>query len=314
MTQSSGMGKTKLMKKYKEIFNQVEGQVALMLLCATEDTVLPQDFDEHFDKTLDANQGQATKQGDKAKIRDQSATRLDSLIAKQDERRILLLVDEAHLLVQGDAGLYVVMRWWLRRTRDKHVVAVFAGTLLAHANYQILKSPLGGTRDPDRAYVNYKKSNDDDKNNPDTDKKLYGPFFILTTMAIDHVRARVDSFKDELYDIRRCGYFGRPLFAAMLKEDDKGNRALSLSQSDDESQGFRNDSLCAITKRILLSRTSDWENNHLATASVLATRVQMGIASNSFVEESTACGYGNLVQYRATGLKEGEAEFGVALA
>lgn len=41
-----------------------------------------------------------------------------------------------------------------------------------------------------------------------------------TTVAMEHVRTaegqRRDEYTDELHDIRKCGLFGRPLFAAML--------------------------------------------------------------------------------------------------
>jgi hypothetical protein len=55
-------------------------------------------------------------------------------------KKIVLLIDEAHILVMAESKgiLYDALHWWLRETRSDglRLVAVFAGTRLALANYQ----------------------------------------------------------------------------------------------------------------------------------------------------------------------------------
>jgi len=124
----------------------------------------------------------------------------------------VLLFDEAHGLVKiEEGGFYVSIRWWLRQKRVKHVVAIFAGTLLSLTNYQRLNPALGWSRDVTRKYVNF---NQEEGRNEDT-KIVYEPFYTFTTIAMEHVRFTENGrnvYIDELRDMSKCGYYGRPLF------------------------------------------------------------------------------------------------------
>ena len=117
-------------------------------------------------------------------------------------------------------------------------------------------------------------------------------------------------YEDALHDFRHCGKFGRPLFAVML-QDRESESSLSLEeQSWFVNHSVSSDRLFSITLRVLLSKKQWWQDS-LAKASVLATRVQMGLASYDFVLESTSKGYGNLVQFRSP-TKTHDPGFGTA--
>ena len=229
---------------------------------------------------------------------------LDSLIHSsimESKSKVLLLVDEAQLLTQKDPVLYASMRWWLRQVRSTpQIVAVFAGTLMSLANYvyQVLGPTVGWSRDPSVEYTNF-NTRDTEALANDRKLRLYEPFFTLTTMAMEHpcFDAPGTRYEDALHDIRRCGKFGRPLFAVML-HDRESESSLSLEDSCFVNHSVSSDRLYSITLRVLLSKTQWWQDS-LAKASVLATRVQMGLASYDFVLESTSKGYGNLVQFRS---------------
>ena len=330
--QSSGMGKTKLMKQYKKVMNYKNPsdiRVVLLLCVHGEDKRQPADYKNHFDHLLHVPMLAPPSEDGKMKPeRDKLIQRLNEILIPpemMDEKnpktkKIVLLIDEAHILVmESKGGFYVTLRWWLRQKRsdDLKIVAVFAGTLLSLANYQRIAPGLGWTRDPVTQYHNYNASN------PSDDKKqLYDPFYTFTTMAMEHVRFEEntwDTYLDELHDIRKCGYFGRPLFAAMLKADknNNGQRALVLLERDvscDMENGkgrIINAQLHSIMARVLLSNQVGWRESNDSVASVLATRVQLGIASYEFVAKATSKGYGNLVHFCGED-NSGNRSFGTA--
>ena len=117
MIQSSGMGKTKLMKKYKTRFSKIHNFTALMLLCTEGTDDVPANFLDHFDSILDVNE------------RKNIIQQLGSLIPHStvaSTSKVLLLVDQAQLLTRKDPDFYVAMRWWLRQFRSTlQIVAVF---------------------------------------------------------------------------------------------------------------------------------------------------------------------------------------------
>eukprot|EP00549_Striatella_unipunctata_P004026 CAMPEP_0118679020 /NCGR_PEP_ID=MMETSP0800-20121206/3549_1 /TAXON_ID=210618 ORGANISM="Striatella unipunctata, Strain CCMP2910" /NCGR_SAMPLE_ID=MMETSP0800 /ASSEMBLY_ACC=CAM_ASM_000638 /LENGTH=485 /DNA_ID=CAMNT_0006574955 /DNA_START=460 /DNA_END=1917 /DNA_ORIENTATION=+ len=138
-------------------------------------------------------------------------------------------------------------------------------------------------------------------------------------MGFQHLRKPIPSSQDakgdELYDIAKCGRFGRPLFAAMLQPDQDCKRMLELtSDAAKETEGkFKicNVPLRSILGRILLS-SEDYSKDKNAVASVLATRVQLGIASFDFITKSTAKGYAMLVDFRGGEHKQHPDAFGIA--
>ena len=125
---------------------------------------------------------------------------------------------------------------------------------------------------------------------------------------MEHVRVTEsdrDPYSDGLYDIRKCGYFGRPLFLAMLEPDSEQIRDLMLSNEDvaivNQRSLIKNTRLYNMLVRVLLSPSGEWTENDDSIASVLATRVQLGIASYDFVSKAISKGYGNLVHFREEG-------------
>mmetsp|Transcript_12456 Transcript_12456/g.17877 ORF Transcript_12456/g.17877 Transcript_12456/m.17877 type:complete len:848 (-) Transcript_12456:138-2681(-) len=317
IVQSSGMGKTKLMKQYKEQMQKEKGSSidVVLLLCAHEGKALPDDYEDHFDGSLcvpkiegrSADGDENTKKRMQENARNKVSQDLNAILSETSSNSVVLLFDEAHVLVESEeGGIYVSIRWWLRQKRTKHVVAVFAGTLLSLTNYQRVKAALGWTRDVIPNYVNYNK--EESGSGSEANKMLYEPFYTFTTIAMEHLRVTENEqkeFSDELRDIRKCGYYGRPLFLAMLKPDKKGNIELKLLEEDvviSHGRGqIKNIRLYNILTRMLLSPSGEWAENDDSTASVLATRVQLGIASYDFVTKATSKGYANLVHFRGEG-------------
>ena len=171
MIQSSGMGKTKLMKEYKTRFSHIHNCTALLLLCTEGTNNVPANILHHFDGILDVKSSEK---------RENILQQLDSLIPNsimKSKSKVLLLVDEAQLLTQKDPGLYDAVRWWLRQVRSTpQIVAVFAaGTLMSLANYQISGPPLGSSRDPDVEYTNF-NTRDTEALANDRKLRLYEPF------------------------------------------------------------------------------------------------------------------------------------------
>ena len=306
--QSSGMGKTKLMKQYKA--TEDNGTTVFMILCypANGHSALPTDWNSHFDFTLQIP-SKTVVDSEKPGARDQVICQLNDIERECKTENLVLLIDEAHLLVGVDPGYYVSVRWWLRQKRQHtKVVACFSGTLLSLANYQRVSPSLGWTRDAKATYVNYEESKPSHQSdeNPDARKKVFEPFYTFTTVAMHHQNKDClhDTLvEDELFDIRKCGYFGRPLFAALLKSG--GELTLSsenVFQGDGKGK-MKNDKLHSILSRMLLSERLG--ESDAAAASILATRVQLGIASYDFADHATAKGYANLVHFSERGKSPG---------
>ena len=317
--QSRGMGKTKLMKQYKQVMNKDNPDIrVVLLLCVLGDTRPPADHKKHFDALLRVPKSARRNEygeiiGPKSDMLKRSLHEIVWPPEKKDEKypkteKVVLLIDEAHLLVtEGMEEFYASLHWWLRRIQygNLKIVAVFAGAQLSLANYQRYGPSIGFSRDPQPQYHNY-----DDDNPPDEmKKKLYDPFYTFTTMAMEHVRFQEntwDKHHDELYDIRTCGYFGRPLFAAMLKADKSNNdhRELELLETDvscDMANGkghIVNAHLYNIMARVLLSNPEGWKKSENSLASVLASRVELDIVSYEFVAKAISEGYGYLVHLR----------------
>ena len=64
--------------------------------------------------------------------------------------------------------------------------------------------------------------------------------------------------------------------------------------------------------RVLLSCATTWKESQQSVASVLATRVQLGVASYRFAMEATSKGYANLVHFRGGGDTSNDRSFGAA--
>ena len=200
------------------------------------------------------------------------------------------------LLSEKAAGPYHTVLWWLRQNRSEEFqyVGVFAGTLLGLCKFQVVKESSQHSRDPEVSYKNY---NDAQK---DTEKQLqlYDPFYSLTTISLAHSRKKKDNTIDALQDIRKYGWNGRPLFAAMLQGQDNNLPALTLSDKNVCNGVIHNPTMYNILLRVLLSPNPNrWASSDYSIASVLGTRVQLGLANYDFVNNATSLGYAMLVRY-----------------
>lgn len=185
---------------------------------------------------------------------------------------------------------------------SKSYVGGFAGTLLGLSEFQVVNAPSGCSRDAEQSYKNYNppkvadplgaEDNDNDKN-----LFLYDPFYSLTTISIARSPKIKDDVHDELMDIRKYGYNGRPLFAAMLRSQGSAAAPELTLAKNDIGDGITNPTMYNILRRVLLSPKEEWTTTDNSIASVLATRVQLGLANYDFVNKSTSSGYAMLVRY-----------------
>ena len=177
-------------------------------------------------------------------------------------------------------------------------MGVFAGTLLGLSKFQVVHASSGFSRDSTPTYKNYDQSTE-------ANKLLYDPFYSLTTISVARSHKMQDEFVDDLKDIRKCVCNGRPLFAAMLRRQGSAPAPL-LTLFDKNIDGvsgsvvITNPTIYNILRRILLSPPSeepDWTINDDSIASVLGTRVQLGLVNYDFINKATSKGYAMLVRY-----------------
>jgi hypothetical protein len=287
------MGKTKLIQEYA---HRQKGNVECMrILCMKSIQEDPPDFEKHYDNKLILGENAVLKETDVNAIRRQLSVFENT--CKKD--KVVFFFDEAQMLCsnQSNAAYHTVL-WWLRQDRDEHYVGVFVGTLLGLSSYQVLGDPSGFSRDGQKSYKNYNSQSGEGV----TEEKLllYDPFYTLTTISL----ARCDNKKDddvvdELKDIRKHGWNGRPLFAAMLRRQTPGlPPALTLSDENVSDGVIHNPTMYNILLRVLLSpNPTNWSSNDDSIASVLGTRVQLGLANYDFVNSAISRGYAMLVRY-----------------
>ena len=277
LVQSSGMGKTKLFKEFRDRYGQHEGQHCKTILCL--DAHLSQEKQKQFfDHYL-------VKVTDNDDIVDAVFARMDSIIRGLSDK-VVLLFDEAQGLmegvdIQGKGSLvFRAIRWWLRKQRNVHVVAVFAGTTAKLSNFFPPDPPRqGASRKARVTYVNYKAGDADNK-------MLYPPFFELNTISCLR-KEKQETLSSSSAPLSKESQFpdaviyGRPLFAYY-------SNTKTLNQKK----------LTEFSKRLVLS-SANYERDLPACYSVLGTRVQMGIV-NSFdtLTELVSSGYACLVSFR----------------
>jgi hypothetical protein len=134
LIQSSGTGKTFLLYNLKKTIDrqdktQWHGVICKLLVCGGEN-----DPGSPIHEFLNVEDFKNDKKVDAVKVN----LCLDKLIKDCDEKKIVLLFDEAqHLLEDDNALLFRMVRWWLRivRTDGKMIVAVFTGTTSKLSNY-----------------------------------------------------------------------------------------------------------------------------------------------------------------------------------
>jgi hypothetical protein len=240
--------------------------------------------------------------GDREKI----VAQLDDLLhndkRKQDDNNIVLMIDEAQILLHEDHNgfAYSCILWWLRMKRGRtKVVGVFAGTNASLGKLYVGKRPhsTGTSRDPQVVFWN-----DGHANKNDGPIEMYSPFVVLSSVGL---YGDADIWKKEAScDLERCCYYGRPLFPVMLNIPDPqtGETALVISQDDTKRRQFvYNPRLFAILKRMMLNELQgEWAITENSILSILGTRVQLGIStSGDFIRETAAKGYSYLVDASA---------------
>jgi hypothetical protein len=297
--QSSGMGKTKLLREAHRTFTGMTGAeknnekkrsrddddddkhnvqkvASALILCRTDSSTSLHVPAIYMNVLLVPKDLSNTT---RSHICDQLNGFLDAILKKEPteshgKRKIVLFVDEAQHLLTNDAFGFRCVRWWLRRNDRPlaQVVAVFAGTSSGLANfYRDIPAVTQNSRDSESTYI-------------ESGPKLFEPFFDLCTMGLFVKRTQPQLVPADKNDAKESDYdravpYGRPLFALLKQQDDLTT----------EREGV-------ILRRMTLSEPN-WFENEQACLSVLGTRVQMGQTSFSIASHLVKNGYANLTYF-----------------
>jgi len=313
--QSSGMGKTRLLMELANIEKTKSNFAVKKIICCKE-SISPSIIEE-FDCPLDVSS--LFKISGLAERRNELNRKLDELIKGIKHSKIVLIFDEAQYLLeennhfgeekQSRGYFYRCIRWWLRRERDTMVVAMFTGTSSSLANFAVDHDPPStSSRDVKPTYRNYDEENK--KMNP---TMLYPPFFMLTTSGILHREAK-KAQNGSHSELHRHIAFGRPLFAMLLfrlgdGDTDKLQLNTKPSMDDEERCTLKIEpKLFAILRRMLLSskNKTGWSGDLQVAASVIGTRVQLGLTSFSLTDKLVKGGYAVLSDFNSYNKKHGE--------
>ena len=286
LIQSSGMGKTKLMYEERDDLNKKGDYHCVFILCTDGKT--EEKENSIYDKFMDLNAWNAPSN----EARDEVCTYLDDIRkeAKNEQNKnksLVLFFDESqHLTGPMDGWYFRVVRWWLRRrTHEKRIVAVFAGTTAKLANFYHEEKKATNSRNIDSGH-------------DETGTRLVPPFCEITTIGLG-VLTRMAKTKTDTqnkndndqsneaskvteYDISIP--YGRPLFHFLQQDNqlDEGRHS-------------------AILKRMLVPSSNKnlgwekWYTTDNVCFSILGTRVQMGQVSFNLASDVVALGYANLV-------------------
>jgi len=255
VVQSSGMGKTKLFVELKRVAEE-----AVILLECTRvggEKNLSTFFTDWFNVTF------TQSDLDRKRI----CADLDQLVLRERQNRmnetypIILIFDEASLLLENDGWKFRCVRWWLRDINTKNVVAIFAGTTLSLANFFVETPGTLTSRDSQTTYGG--------------GTKLYPPFFDICSIGIFGNASVPGRFGSEY---ENAIPYGRPLFALM-------QRKKMLNSSTE----------MAILSRMLIER--DYDKDVSSSYSILGTRVQLGHVSFNIASKVTAKGYAGLTYF-----------------
>jgi hypothetical protein len=279
LIQSSGMGKTRLLMELRNLFEQSkvgqrkeeEQYDCFTILCEKQnDTYVVEKG--YYDGTIS--------------LRDEYCSEflyhIYPLVEKAATKRIVLLFDEAHnLLEYKDGYAFRRIRWYLRQEnwRDK-IVAVFAGTTLNLTNRFVNDCPPGSfAREPEEHYWNYHEKG------YYSPKKVYPPFFYSTTIGCFGNRLQ----SQDSTELEKAAYYGRPLFAHLQT---KGELLMDKTMDGNVAS---NSKLYVILTRIVLSAPS-WQVDDRALYSILGTRIQMGDTMlSALVSDLVEHAYANLI-------------------
>ena len=292
IVQSSGMGKTRLMKQCRDSLRKEgtkENKIsAFMLLCIPSKGIPPDDWKKHYDGLLKVPSGDTEQ--DRETLVDQLSRYVDI------DGHVVVFVDEAQmLLTKNDGFAYSCIKWRIREITNSKIVVVFAGTSTNLGMLYMGRRPEPGfSRDTNKSYYNSEITNVGRKVD-EACLQLYPPFLDLTTISC---YKGDDASQRFVTDLEKSLFYGRPLFPVLLTEDEPKLRIRSEDWKANECT-MVNPVLYAVLKRMMLSiNGKDWMNAPDSKMSILATRVQMGISTSfEFIDNATAKGYANLVEY-----------------
>jgi hypothetical protein len=195
LIQSSGMGKSKLIREAETYFNGLEDTVAIHFVCVEEKNLSADSRMVFFPHLKDSSD----------KSLDEMRSKLNDYVSVKGKSKFVLFFDEAQGLTGNEGLAFRAIRWWLRAVRDVRVVAVFAGTTSKIVNFTEAPKFLN-SRDGQGSYYNINMEN----------LKFYEPFYCFHTMGLyaRGIRDDVDTL-DENTLLRNSKLYGRPLFAVM---------------------------------------------------------------------------------------------------
>lgn len=292
IVQSSGMGKTRLMKQCRDSLRKEgtkENKISsALLLCIPLKGIPPDDWPKHYDGLLEIPSGDTEQD---------RQTLLDGLNQYLDtDGRVVVFVDEAQMLLTAKHGFaYSCIKWRIREITNAKIVVVFAGTSTNLGMLYMGRRPAPAfSRDSNKSYYNLGTTNDEGGEDEEC-LKLYPPFLDLTTISC---YKGDDASQRFLTDLEKSLFYGRPLFPVLLTEDEPKLRIQSEDWKENEHT-MVNPVLYAVLKRMMLSINGNaWMDAPDSKMSILATRVQMGVSTSfEFIDKVTAKGYANLVEY-----------------
>jgi hypothetical protein len=273
VVQSSGMGKTKLLYELRKRIDPQPDWACKLCLCLNG---VRAEFEgnDPYDGVFKARELAGKGLVDVRKV-------LDSLVPV-DVQNVVLMFDEAQILLPNDAFLFRCIRSWLTEKRPAtKIVAVFCGTNSQLSNFF---EDRESSTSRDAKIVTYYDN---------VGRNLYPPFFHLTTVgcltrgryAKEHPKWKGGQLK--LNDMLP---YGRPLFALIRKEE-------NADEGDLEEK--------VLSKMLLGKRHNDWEEDAEACLSILGTRLQLGTTRFNIASNLVSAGYAYLMSFRNLLPREG---------
>lgn len=266
LVQSSGTGKTKLLYEAKMEYSKVStgsDKNALLTNCLLINCMQQGQNSAIFTRLelpkLSTNEPTN-------KDRDNFYDILDKFLLEL-KGRVALFFDESQFLLQTHKAWYFrVIRGWLRIKRPQDVVAVFAGTTSALANYY--REPPISTSSRDPKIYEYQGEG----------QMIWPPFFELTTTGLG-ANAQRHEDTTRLTDYDQAIPYGRILFARM------------------HVKGILEENLSAVLLRMIQSQPDTWSTNRQICFGLLATRVQLGQVPFGVASSLIASGYAHLTHF-----------------
>jgi len=180
-------------------------------------------------------------------------------------RRIIMIFDEASVLLDRNGWNFRVVRWWLKDTLRENIVAIFAGTTASLANF--FPEPPGETTSRDGSAMHRGGST------------LYPPFYDICSIGIF---GNASELKKNVSEYENAIPYGRPLFAVMQRRNQ-----LTVA------------SHMGILTRMLLGHKNYAQFSSL-WYSILGIRIQLGHVSFDLASEATSNGYAGLTYFSSS--------------